>query len=289
MLRVGQAAPGDFSSAELYARAVDDLAGRSALRRTGALHTLEMIGNAEPHHRPAIVDLVCAYLRTPYDATGPADERAVRAAAQRVLAARLRGDDTWREDPRHWRTGLDLSGATLVDLDLSGCVITGPCRFGGATFLGPVRFPRTVFVGAAYFDGAVFTDHAWFEGTVFHDEARFDAAEFLGDAWFGQATFGGRAGFAAVEFGGHAWFGGVVARGLAEFSGSAFRRSAGFRGGVFSGGAALLGTTFVGPARVSRRYDDWNLCPVGWKVEVDPNNWAVGRLLPEHSDATVFM
>jgi len=58
---------------------------------------------------------------------------------------------------------------------------------------------------------------------------------------------------------------------------------------VFSGGAALLGTTFTGPARVSRRYEDWNLCPVGWQVEVDPNNAAVGRLLPEPSDATVLM
>src|SRR3954453_9504652 len=75
--------------AELYAAAVGRLADTAPVNRIGALHTLESLGQAHPGGRPAIVDVLCAYLRTPPPA-GTTEDDPVRATAQQILAAHLR-------------------------------------------------------------------------------------------------------------------------------------------------------------------------------------------------------
>src|SRR5689334_14143581 len=98
--------------AERYASSLDRLADPRPHQRIGALHTLEALADEERGHAQAVVDVLTAYLRQP-----PAGgDGAVRATTQRMLAAHLRGG------PRFWpAVELDLSGAVLTDLDLSGC------------------------------------------------------------------------------------------------------------------------------------------------------------------------
>lgn len=262
------------ATAVLFTTAVEQLRSEYPPIRMGALHTLERIGQEYPDRRQSIVDIVCTYLRTPFDRTPRSQEAPVRAAAQRILTRHFRPDlaSYWSD------LALDLTSATLVDFELSGCHIGGAARFDAVTFEGQTCLRGATFAGEASFAGAVFTGHAWFERSSFLAGVRLDAANFRGDAWLGEVELAGRANLRAVTFAGHAWFGGLRASGPVDLSESVFRRSAGFRGARFAAGAVMTGTVFAGPARVSRLDDGWNLCPLGWRVEPDPDNRAVGHL-----------
>jgi hypothetical protein len=257
--------------ADAFAQAVRLLSDARPAVRVGALYTLQVLGEHEPGSRQAIVDVICAYLRT---APAPGDA-AARAVAQQILADRLL--------PRagaHWSgVRVDLSHAVLVDFDMSGCRFDGGLRMDHAVFVGPARFRGAVIRGGASLNGARFGDHAWFERAVFHGPAHLRAVAFAADAWFGETTFVDGVTFAGAAFDGHAWFGGATFHGAVDFGQAVFRRSTGFRGAVAHGDVSLSGTTFLGTARVSRRDEYWNISAPGWRVVVDPDNEAVGQLL----------
>ena len=255
--------------AELYAQALDRLADPRSPLRVGALHTLEALSQDYPAGRPAIVDVICAYLRTSGDG-----DWSVRATAQLILAAHLRPGG-----PGFWPgVGLDLRGASLADLDLSGCRIDGDLILDRVAFVGPARLRGLTVRGTASLRRAEFSDHAWLERSTFRGPLRLDNATFTSDAWFGEAHFGGPSSFVGAQFAGHAWFGGSSFHAPTDFSEAVFRRSVGFRGARV-GAISLNGTTFLGPARVSRRGDAWNVAAPGWAVVVDQDNEAVGGLL----------
>jgi hypothetical protein len=255
--------------AELYTQALDRLADPRPAMRVGALHTLEAISRDYPSGRPAIVDVICTYLRT-----GSDGDESVRQTAQLILAAHLRpgGRGFWRG------LSLNLRGAHLDQFDLSGCHIDGDLLLDRAVLSGPTKLRELQVSGTASFRETVFEAHAWLERSVFRGLFYADRARFAGDAWFGETRFDGPASFIGTEFAGHAWFGGAALYGLADFGHALFRRSAGFRGAVATR-VNLTGTTFLGPARVSRRGEFWNVNAPGWMAVVDPDNNAVGQLL----------
>jgi len=255
--------------AQLYAQALDRLADPRSPLRVGALHTLEALSQDYPSGRAAIADVLCAYLRMSGDG-----DRSVRATAQLILAAHLRpgGHGFWPG------VSVDLRGATLTDLDLSGCRVDGDLNLDGACVVGAARLRGLTVVGATSLHRTEFRDHVWLERSTFRGPVRLDRAVFHGDAWVGEVFFGGPATFVRAEFSGHAWFAGCAFQAPADFSEAVFRRSVGFRGATM-GAVTLNGTTFLGPARVSRRADVWNLSAPGWAVVVDPDNEAVGHLL----------
>jgi hypothetical protein len=274
---------------DLYAQALDRLADPRPAQRIGALRSLEAISQDHPAGRPAIVDVICAYLRMP----AVAGDHSVRQTAQLLLAAHLRPGG-----PGFWAgTRLNLAGATLTDFDLSGCRLDGGLRLDGARLIGPARLRGLICGGPITARAAVFEDHAWFERSRFGALAGFAAVTFHGDAWFGAASFGPETSFTGATFGGHAWFGGCLFAGPVDFGHAVFRRSAGFRAAA-APSVGLAGTTFLGPARVSRRgsrereerapaspavasnrEDEWNVSAPGWQVVEDPDNGAVGQLL----------
>ena len=261
--------------------AVDQLGADRDPVRLGGLHTLERIAAADPGRRQAVVDVLCACLRAPYD-TG---EIAVRLAVQRVLTRHLRpGDDPATPAPDFWPDlDLDLTGAHLVDLDLTGCRLRA-VTFDQAVFEGRTSFRRTRFGGRARFRGARFRDGLAARGARFHSAAdfrdvRFDApddwadagfraADFHGDTTFARAAFAAEAqfrdarfhadvsygrvafdagaGFAGAEFQGSAWFGNAVVTGSADLAGARFRRHARFCDMVFDGPADFTGAHFDG-------------------------------------------
>jgi hypothetical protein len=251
-----------------YTEAVAGLTDPRFSRRVGALHTLAMLGASSPAHRPAIVDVICAYLRT------PGADAATRDTAMRLLLQRLRP-----ARPEFWPgMSIDLSGAVLPELDLSHCRVDGDLCLDNCTMPGQTRLRGLVVGGSTAMRGARFDDHAWLERGVFHGPVWFDGAAFGGDAWFGEALFAGWTSFAGVTFSGHAWFGGANFGAPVDFGHAIFHRSVGFRGAVVHARVSLTGTTFHGPARVSRREEGWNLSAPGWQVIVDDDNPAVGRL-----------
>ncbi|MGE5827657.1 MAG: pentapeptide repeat-containing protein, partial [Micromonosporaceae bacterium] len=262
---------------DLFQKAVDQLGSDRAPVRVGGLYGLGLLAQQFPGQRAATLELVCAYLRMPCPVLDPvhADELQVRLVAQRVLAQQLHA-----ANPVRPAAGLDLTGAALVDFDLSACRLDAPARLDRAEFYGSAWLRDAFFGAEVSLRGSRWHGNAWLERAVFAGPARFDGATFRGDAWFGAATFAAPASFAGTVFAGHAWFGGATLRAPANFHGARFAGSAGFRGATCHPGTSMTGVSFAGPARVSRAGERWNLCPPGWRVEVDPDNWCVGDLVP---------
>jgi uncharacterized protein YjbI with pentapeptide repeats len=214
--------------------------------RLAGVHAMAGLADDWKSNRQTCIDVLCAYLRMPYEPDpgeqAPAPERLafranreVRHTVIRVITAHLSG------------------GATVswqgLNFDFTGVVFDGG-SFGGARFSGGmVGFDDAEFTGGTVrFNGAEFTG-----GTVRFNGARFSGGTVdFGDARFSGSTVGfddaefsgGEVGFDDAEFTGgtvgfrHAKFsGGEVGFRGAEFTGSTVL----FRGARFSGGTVDFG------------------------------------------------
>jgi uncharacterized protein YjbI with pentapeptide repeats len=217
-------------------------------------------------HRQTCVDVLCAYLRMPYepepyrgedapterlalaDSPGDADpglekrlafqaSREVRHTVIRVITAHLNGTA-----PVSW-SGLnfDFTGVVFDGGDFDHAAFSGgTVSFRGATFSGgTVSFRGATFSGGTVsFDSAAFSGRAvnFGEAEFSGGVVSFDSAKFSrGLANFRGAEFSG----GAVSFGGAAFSGGTVGFAIARFSGS----EVSFNGAGFSGGLVNFGAT----------------------------------------------
>jgi len=176
-----------------YRAAADRLVAAAAGARAAAVDALIALGDADPELRQPVANTVCAWLR------GPAETEDVAAGERRLvlrsLTDRLRAGGAPEDAPPWDGVSLDLSGATLADVDFSGC------RLDGA------GFADTRFHGSAVFEGVTFEDDVAFQRAVFYGDAIFTGVRFEGDAEFGRTRVRGRADFTGAVFGGVAWFG----------------------------------------------------------------------------------
>ncbi|MEV0675974.1 pentapeptide repeat-containing protein [Actinosynnema sp. NPDC050436] len=234
---------------ELYTKAVEQLGSEKAAVRLGGMYALERLAQNVPDQRQIIVNVLCSYLRMPFQSPVAPDlvstvstaantlivpeqvageqagstvdrvenerriqEREVRLTAQRDITKHLHPrNDTDHPAETLWENiDLDLTGATLVALDLENCRVR-TAQFGGVTFEGYAVFDGVTFEGYAAFDGVTFEGEAGFGGVTFEGEAVFDSATFKRYAGFGGATFG-NAGFGGATFEEYAGFGGARVR-----------------------------------------------------------------------------
>jgi len=171
--------------------------------RLAAVYAMAALADDWPDHRQMCVDVLCAYLRMPYEPE-PGDDapvekrlalqasREVRHTVIRVIAAHL--NDT---APVSWcGLNFDFGGAVFDGGDFSGAKFSGgTVSFVGAEFsVGTVNFAEAEFSG----------------GTVNFAGARFSGARVN----FFLAKFSG----ARVNFAGAKFSGGTVGFGYAEFS-----------------------------------------------------------------------
>jgi hypothetical protein len=272
----------DFDT--LYLHAVDQLGSGQEPVRIGALHALSRLGQSNPGLRRTVIDVICAYLRMPCSGPNesPASDPAVRASWRKELQVRLTAQsivaDHLRDDPYRGRRGdgpvpeafwpeidlVDLRGAYLMELNLSGCRVRA-IECNDAVFAGESLF-RGLLCDLAFFQKAVFKGLADFRGSVFTNDTWFSWATFAADAWFHGDKF-----FPAVHFGGHA-----------GFREAAFDHKARFEQAIFDGSADFeaiackVGTSAVNldGCRV-RRPDAVNpdasmapsIWPPGWDIE----------------------
>jgi len=202
---------------DLYTKAAEQLGSDKAPVRLAGLYALSRLGQGNVDQRTTVVNVLCAYLRMPYEPPNLAavadlnsddrelaaakrasqqervQEREVRLTAQRLLATHLRPEpdratgastnlEYWPGDHR-----IDLAGATLVAFDFIGDTF-----FGKSTFNGEVRFHEAEFTRYAWFNEVRFGDGAWFDNAAF-GKASFGEATFAGDASFSGAAFTGAA------------------------------------------------------------------------------------------------
>lgn len=219
---------------ELYTAAVEQLGHDSAAVRLGALYALQRLGQTYPEQRRPIVNVWCAYLRMPFrdpdddglDEHERAERRQeveVRLTVQRLLREHVHSGPH-KDAPassRFWGDDLDvdLTGATLYELNFRGCRVHPRTTFAEAQFLGPTLFNEATFTGehtsffratftgedaVVFFDDATFTSERTtsFVGVTFNSYTWFRRAAFTSErTWFNDATFTGeRTSFAEATF-----------------------------------------------------------------------------------------
>ncbi len=191
-----------------------------------------------PENRQTCVDVLCAYLRLPYEPDSGDDaigkkrldfraSREVRHTVIRVITAHLQEDAqlSWRGLDFDF-TGTVFDGGYFGLADFSGSTVafdeaefSGDVNFAGSKFSGPeVSFFRTKFSGG----------FVSFGGVEFSDDVNFTYAKFSGSIINLSARFSGQ----EVSFGGVEFSGGQVYFTGAEFSGERVL----FNNAVFSGG-----------------------------------------------------
>ncbi|MFK4245404.1 pentapeptide repeat-containing protein [Micromonospora chokoriensis] len=232
---------------ERFAKASEQLGSEKAAVRLAGVYAMAGLADDWMEGRQTCIDVLCAYLRMPYDSApaGAGDgSTSVDARGAEEVERRARTSREERE-VRHSVIGLigkhlrlrteDVSSWRGYDYDFTGAVIDGG-DFSRATFSGgTVSFRDTTFSGGTLsFRGATFSG-----GTV-----SFAGAVFGG----GTVSFNG-----AAFSGGRVYFGSAVfSRGEVSFTGAKFSSGKlSFGGATFSGARVSFGTTTFSGAEVS--------------------------------------
>jgi hypothetical protein len=262
--------------------------------RLAGVYAMASLADDWPENRQTCIDVLCGYLRLPYDPdpgedTDPAGRaayqanREVRHTVIRVISAHLQAD---MAKAKSWQGR---------DFDFTRVVFDGG-DFTGAVFSrGTVNFTAAEFIGAKHSGTAVFFTGATFSGgTVYFAGARFSGLS----VYFSRAVFSD----GMVNFGGALFDRGKVSFSGAVFSGGTVRFGATLKGGevdfsgaVFSGGTVIFGGAVFHGSRVDftdaefsggtvdfSRASDWSSPPVfPW---TDTLSAAPGVKLPEKDD-----
>jgi hypothetical protein len=180
---------GDKVADERFARSVELLGNEADQVRVGALHSLVWLAGSTPRYKQTVLDVLCAYLRRPFDhpelhdpdAPDPAAasdpeadrEREVRLTAQRLITDLL----PWGQDPDPRGYDLDLSGARLEHFRLEGRRIgrltARRAQFHGITQLGRLEAAKPVLFTDASFLGRLDLREARLDGGLSFQRTRF--------------------------------------------------------------------------------------------------------------------
>ena len=229
---------------------------RPAVRLAG-VHAMAGLADDWEENRQTCIDVLCAYLRMPYEPDpgddAPAAEklkyranREVRHTAIRIIAAHLREDAavSWQG------MRLDFTGVVFDAGDFSHSVFSGgTVSFSGAQFSGG----RVSFFGTQFSDGTVSFSGAQFsDGTV-----SFIGAQFSG----GTVSFEGALfSHGWVSFNDASFSGGQVSFTDALFSGGWVS----FDGTEFYGGVVLLDDALFSAGEVSFKYAQFSASEVSF-------------------------
>jgi uncharacterized protein YjbI with pentapeptide repeats len=177
---------------ERFSSASAQLGHHAAAVRLAGVYAVAGLADDWARQRQVCIDVLCAYLRMPYDPDNHRDgEREVRHSIIRVIRDHLRANA-----PTPWHgQDFDFTNATFDGGDLSGANFTGgTVQFSGAKFTNEiVNFRGVRFAGASVQFG--YADFA-------SDVVDFSSAEFVnGHIDFNFATFAsGHVVFSSAKF-----------------------------------------------------------------------------------------
>ncbi|WP_329000858.1 pentapeptide repeat-containing protein [Kribbella sp. NBC_00709] len=220
-----------------YQDAADLIGHDKAAVRLAGIYAMARLADDWTEQRQQCIDVLCAYLRLPYEPdpdTGDLGEREVRYSVIGLIRSHLRPDanPTWKG------RNFDFNGAVFDGGDFRRAEFAGDTvDFRGAKFTGG----GVDFRGAKFTGGIVNFGHAEFSGgTVDFRDAHFAG----GIVDFGLAAFsGGTVDFSGVVSSGRVSFRrAVFSSGRVKFVRADFSRGeVYFDGVVFSGGAINFG------------------------------------------------
>ncbi|HKN99759.1 MAG TPA: pentapeptide repeat-containing protein [Pseudonocardiaceae bacterium] len=216
---------------ERFARALELLGHDADQVRVGALHALAGLARNRPEYTQTTLDILCAYLRRPYDHASYAErrrldtepaaertddlpqdieadrERQVRLAAQRLIVDLLPSTSDL-DAPQY---NLDLTGAALEYFDLSHKRL-GTFTARSAHFYEAVSFEGTWFHGPMWLTWAhlwgesfrandmVCQGISWWSNFTASGPVDFDRTQFRGETKFAYAIFADRVSFQHCRF-----------------------------------------------------------------------------------------
>ncbi|WP_231647953.1 pentapeptide repeat-containing protein [Saccharothrix sp. NRRL B-16348] len=252
---------------ERFARSVELLGHDAEQVRVGAMHALAGLARSRAEYTQTVLDVLCAYLRRPFDVTRTdegvvRDEREleVRLTAQRLIAGLLPPADEV-DAPRY---DLDLTRAYLEYFDLSHRQV-GDLTLRGTTMVESNSFHHAVVHGAAYFTAATSSGRLHLHHVVFHR-----------GAWFSKFTCANAADYRATGFLGPNKFADSTFTGPVTFEGCRFAEPVDFEDATFTGGLDLR---LAEPAEVRAR---------GMRVSTEHENALPAGLVVEGRDDSGF-
>ncbi|MBW4715693.1 pentapeptide repeat-containing protein [Saccharothrix obliqua] len=243
---------------ERFARSVELLGHEAEQVRVGAMHALAGLARSRPEYAQTALDLLCAYLRRPFNPAAdprertPEEEREleVRLTAQRLIADLLPRADA-EGAPRY---DLNLTRAHLEYFDISHRQV-GELMIRAARMVESNSFHHAVVHGDAWFTDSESPGRLHLHDVVFHRKG-----------WFSRFRCGGRADFARTRFRGPDKFADAEFTGPVSFHEAEFAEPADFTGTRFAGDADLRLRAPAGfrahGARVSPERE--NRLPDGW-------------------------
>jgi hypothetical protein len=222
---------------ERFARAVDLLGSDADQVRVGAMHALAGLARDQPRYTQTVLDVLCSYLRRPFDHYRYAEirhdtdrtwdrpdqqaadrEQQVRRTAQQVITDLL-PEAGAPDAPRY---NLDLHAATLDYFDIADRVV-GELRARQTNLYGANSLGRARVHGPAWFTGARCWGRFYAPDITFHDLAWFSRFEASDKVDFKRAAFAGRNKFAEAVFTGPVWFEGATFAQPLDLSNARFR------------------------------------------------------------------
>ena len=239
-------------------------------------------GLADAEQAQQVVNVLCAYLRTPPSIApgGSAtivrqsvttrlgrvsskaqgrevetehhfapNDAAVRAAIIGTIASHVNWDQRWAKSS--W---CDLS------FDFSGAEFLTLVNFQQSTFRKDALFIAARFYSTAVFRGARFHQHTGFTEAKFYKHAVFTGAHFYQYARFAKSDFQQRVTFDRVHFLNNAGFSQVQFRKVADFQNATFHKIGRFFEATFQDEAVFTGTKFLSHSQFDRaifRGDAW--------------------------------
>jgi pentapeptide repeat protein len=257
---------------ERFLRAVELLGDAADQVRVGALHALAGLARARPSYTQDVLDVICSYLRRPFDHP---QHDAIRGASETPDRDVLAEADRWRQvrltaqrliadllpsvtDPDAKAYDLDLHGATLEYFDVSWKVI-GKLRARELDLYESTSFHHCEIRGAAWFTGSRNWGRLYAQDVVFRDRA-----------WFSRFTsHGGPADFARTAFHGETKFASSTWDDPVRFADAVFARNVDFEKAKFRGdldlrvAGGLTGRTIGMTVSLRHQHD----LPPGWHVD----------------------
>lgn len=264
---------------ERFLRAVELLGDDADQVRVGALHALAGLARSRPEYTQDVLDVICSYLRRPFDHPRYAKTRGLEPPPDTFEERKKREEaDRWRQvrqtaqrliadllprtgDPDAPAYDLDLQGATLEYFDVSGRVI-GQLSARELNLYESNTFRDCDVRGSAWFTGSRNWGRLYAPGVVFHDRSWFSRFASHGPTDFARTTFHGVTKFASSTWDGQVSFAEAAFDQNVDFTEASFRGDLDLR---VAGG--LTGRTIGMTVSLSHQHD----LPPGWRVDASRN------------------
>ncbi|MBF1646745.1 MAG: hypothetical protein HXO54_02095, partial [Rothia dentocariosa] len=267
-----------------YTKAVEQLGGVSAPVRMGGVYTLVSLidewlreENIEYNERIAegqvIINILCAYIRSPFALVSRYDELIqdaptaeglyknreqefyidkatlkseadIRLSILKEIHRRLQGSD--ENTPGAWSEfEYDFSGSIFFyPVDLTNSYYTKPVNFSGSTYQDWVDFSNSIYQSRADFNDSTYRNWADFRGSIYQGRADFNSSTYQNVVYFSDSTYRGEVCFNKSTYQDFVYFDRSIYQNWADFYDSTYQDEASFTGSTYLDMVSFFDSTY---------------------------------------------